>query len=85
MSYPICTAARLALPLTLILAPPALAATDRLEADLQAFFAGEGVLEIGELSSALLRSRVTAEDLRFESHEGERLAIDRYVVRGDYD
>ncbi|QJR00673.1 hypothetical protein HIR79_15705 [Halomonas sp. PGE1] len=79
------------LPLTLAVAlaaaPPALAdsATDRLEADLQAFFAGEGTLEIGDISSALLRSRVTAEDLRFESHDGERLSVDRYVVSGDYD
>ena len=82
-------AARLALPLTLALtlaaAPPALADPERLEADLLALFAGEGSLEIGEISSALLRSRLTAEDLRFESHDGERLLIDRYIVRGDYD
>ncbi|WP_416137707.1 hypothetical protein ACM26W_14635 [Halomonas sp. HK25] len=81
-----------ALPLSLALglATPALAdtdrgPTDRLEADLQAFFAGEGTLEIGDVSSALLRSRVTAEDLRFESHDGERLSVERYIVSGDYE
>lgn len=82
-------AARLALPLTLALtlaaAPPALADPERLEADLLALFAGEGTLEIGDLSSALLRSRLTAEELRFESHGGERLSVERYLVSGDYD
>lgn len=91
MSRSLHASARLALPLGLAVAlsVPSLALADadaeRLEADLQAFFAGEGTLEIGDISSALLRSRVTAEDLRFESHDGERLTIDRYVVRGDYD
>jgi hypothetical protein len=75
----------LSLSLVLGLATPALADKERLEADLQAFFAGQGTLEIGDVSSALLRSRVTAEDLRFESHEGERLSVERYVVSGDYD
>lgn len=89
MSRPNRASALLVLPLgfaaALAMAPPALADSGRLEADLQALFAGEGSLEIGEISSALLRSRLTAEDLRFESHDGERLLIDRYIVRGDYD
>ncbi|MGJ7457933.1 hypothetical protein ACR80S_02450 [Halomonas sp. MA07-2] len=89
MSRSIRAAARFALPLSLavtfVTAPSALADSGRLEADLRAFFAGEGTLEIGEVSSALLRSRVTAEDLRFESHDGERLSVERYIVRGDYD
>ncbi len=89
MSCPNRASALLVLPLgfaaALAMAPPALADSGRLEADLQALFAGEGSLEIGEISSALLRSRLTAEDLRFESHDGERLLIDRYIVRGDYD
>ncbi|WP_404298486.1 hypothetical protein [Halomonas sp.] len=80
----------LALGLSFGIASPALAdaergPADRLEADLRAFFAGEGTLEIGEVSSALLRSRVTAEDLRFESHDGERLSVEHYIVHGDYD
>lgn len=92
MFHPIRTAALLVLPLGLAFTLPALADPDadrgptgRLEADLRGFFAGEGTLEIGEISSALLRSRVTAEDLRFESHDGERLSVERYIVRGDYD
>lgn len=89
MSCPNRASALLVLPLgfaaALAMAPPALADSGRLEADLQALFAGEGSLEIGEISSALLRSRLTAEDLRFESHDGERFLIDRYIVRGDYD
>ena len=89
MSRPNRASALLVLPLgfaaALAMAPPALADSGRLEADLQALFAGEGSLEIGEISSALLRSRLTAEDLRFESHDGERFLIDRYIVRGDYD
>src|SRR5690554_2685716 len=89
MSCPNRASALLVLPLgfaaALAMAPPALADSGRLEADLQALFAGEGSLEIGEISSALLRSRLTAEDLRFESHDGERLLIVRYIVRGDYD
>ncbi len=92
MFHPIRTAALLVLPFGLAITLPALAdpdadrgPTERLEADLRGFFAGEGTLEIGEISSALLRSRVTAEDLRFESHDGERLSVERYIVRGDYD
>src|SRR5690554_1100471 len=89
MSCPNRASALLVLPLgfaaALAMAPPALAESGRLEAELQALFAGEGSLEIGEISSALLRSRLTAEVLRFESHDGERLLIDRYIVRGDYD
>src|SRR5690554_196759 len=89
MSSPNRASALLVLPLgfaaALAMAPPALPGSGRLEADLQALFAGEDSLEIGEISSALLRSRLTAEDLRFGSHDGEQLLIDRYIVRGDYD
>ncbi|WP_254275467.1 hypothetical protein [Halomonas sp. 3H] len=79
--------ALLALPMSLALvaAPPALADEERLESDLRALFAGHGHLEIGDVSGALLRERVTAEALRFDSDEGERLLIDRYRVSGDYD
>jgi len=58
---------------------------ERLEADLRTLFGPESEVEIGEVSSALLRSRVTAEDVVFLGEEGERLIIDRYVVSGDYD
>lgn len=85
MSRPIRTAALVALPLGLVFTTPALADPERLEADLHAFFAGAGTLEIGETSSALLRRRVTAEDLRFASRDGERLSVERYIVTGDYD
>lgn len=63
----------------------ALADAERLEADLQALFADQGQLEIGDVSDALLRDRVTAEALRFTGDDGERLSIARYVVSGDYD
>ncbi|SDJ52307.1 hypothetical protein [Billgrantia gudaonensis] len=67
-------------------APPALADdAERLETDLRGLFGAEGAVEIGEVSSAFLRSRVTAEDVAFIGEEGERLIIDRYVVSGDYD
>ena len=70
-----------------LMAASGLAAADaeRLRADLQALFAGQGQLELGEVSSAMLRSRVTAEGIVFEAKEGERLLIDRYIVSGDYD
>lgn len=58
---------------------------ERLEADLRALFGENGQVEIGEVSSALLRSRVTAEEVVYLGEEGERLVIDRYVVSGDYD
>src|SRR5690554_3950319 len=76
-----------ALVLAALMAASGLAAADpeRLRADLQALFAGQGQLELGEVSSAMLRSRVTAEDIVFEAKEGERLLIDRYIVSGDYD
>jgi hypothetical protein len=63
----------------------ATADAERLEADLRALFAGQGELELGEISSATLRSRVTAEDIVFAAQKGERLLIDRYIVSGDYD
>nr|WP_228577659.1 hypothetical protein [Halomonas sp.] len=63
----------------------AMADTQRLEADLRALFSEGGSLSIGDVSSAMLRSRLTAEDIVFEAHEGERLLIDRYIVSGDYD
>lgn len=58
---------------------------ERLEADLRAMFGGHGSVELGEVSGALLRSRATAEDLVFETDEGERLRLARYIVNGDYD
>ncbi|KAA0012680.1 hypothetical protein F0A17_06975 [Billgrantia pellis] len=63
----------------------AVADAERLEADLRAMFGESGSLTLGDVSSAMLRSRVTAEDVRFEAQEGERLHIDRYIVSGDYD
>ncbi|WP_240454204.1 hypothetical protein [Halomonas sp. NO4] len=66
-------------------AAPVLADAERLEADLRGLFGPESKVEIGEVSSAMLRSRVTAEDVVFLGEEGERLIIDRYVVSGDYD
>ncbi len=70
-----------------MLVAPNLAAADakRLEAELRAMFGTHGSLAIGDVSSALLRSRLSAHDIRFETPEGERLVIDRYVVSGDYD
>ncbi|WP_234270237.1 hypothetical protein [Billgrantia ethanolica] len=62
-----------------------MADTERLEADLRALFSEGGTLSIGDVSSAMLRSRLTAEDIVFEAEEGERLLIDRYIVSGDYD
>ena len=73
------------LPLALTLSAPALADADRLEADLHALFGDEGTLEIGEISSAMVRDRLTAESLYFTDHEGGELWVDRYVVSGDYD
>ncbi|WP_209473576.1 hypothetical protein [Billgrantia antri] len=58
---------------------------ERLEADLRALFGAGGNLSLGEVSSGMLRSRVTAEEIVFEAEEGERLVIDRYIVSGDYD
>ncbi|WP_245904549.1 hypothetical protein [Billgrantia lactosivorans] len=58
---------------------------ERLEADLRALFGEGGSLSLGEVSRAMLRSRVTAEEIVFEADEGERLLIDRYVVSGDYE
>ncbi|WFM72184.1 hypothetical protein [Halomonas sp. CKK8] len=74
--------------LTLSVSQPALAEpgpAERLEADLRALFASEGRLEIGEVSAALLRDRVTARELHFVGPEGQQLWLDRYVVSGDYD
>ncbi|CAM3943011.1 hypothetical protein VRRI112168_07210 [Vreelandella rituensis] len=69
----------------LLATTPALASTERLEAELRALFAEGGELSIGDVSSAMLRSRYTAEDIVFNSAEGERLMIGSYVVDGDYD
>ncbi|QOR39734.1 hypothetical protein HNO52_15330 [Billgrantia diversa] len=63
----------------------AAADAERLEADLRALFGEGGTLSLGEVSSGMLRSRVTAEDIVFEAEEGERLLIERYIVSGDYD
>ncbi|MCE8036793.1 hypothetical protein [Halomonas sp. MCCC 1A11062] len=63
----------------------AMADAERFEADLRALFSEGGTLSIGDVSSAMLRSRLTAEDIVFEAEEGERLLIDRYIVSGDYD
>lgn len=74
--------------LTLSVSLPALAEpgpAERLEADLRALFASEGRLEIGEVSAALIRDRVTAQELHFVGPEGQQLWLDRYVVSGDYD
>ncbi len=93
MSHTIRPASLAALPLTLPLtfglafgiAPLALADAERLEADLRAMFGGYGSVQVGEVSTPLLRSGATAEGFVFEAEDGERLFIDRYVVRGDYD
>ncbi|MDW7748012.1 hypothetical protein [Halomonas sp.] len=74
--------------LTLSVSLPALAEpgpAERLEADLRALFASEGRLEIGEVSEAMIRDRVTARELHFVGPEGQQLWLDRYVVSGDYD
>ncbi|MCE9665875.1 hypothetical protein LY622_20820 [Halomonas sp. M5N1S17] len=63
----------------------ALADAERLETELRSLFGGYGSVEIGDVSSAMLRSRVTAKDFVFESEEGERLLIDSYEVSGNYD
>jgi hypothetical protein len=63
----------------------AMADAERFEADLRALFSEGGTLSIGDVSSAMLRSRLTAKDIVFEADEGERLLIDRYIVSGDYD
>ena len=75
------------LALTTLMAVSGLAAADaeRFEADLRALFAEGGTLSLGEVSSGMLRSRVSAEDIVFEAQEGERLLIDRYTVSGDYE
>lgn len=79
----------LALPATalalMLAATTASADAQRLEADLRALFADRGELEIGEVSEAMVRNRISAEAIRFESDSGERLLLDRYEVRGDYD
>ncbi|MDR9440310.1 MAG: hypothetical protein RI841_12595 [Halomonas sp.] len=70
---------------TLLPAISAHGSTDRLEADLRGLFGEHGEVEIGEVSSGVLRSQVSAEEVVFHGQEGERLMIDRYVVSGDYD
>ncbi|WP_043527485.1 hypothetical protein [Litchfieldella xinjiangensis] len=63
------------------------ASPERLESDLREAFGTHGSLSIGELSSPRLSlgQRAVAEALVFDSGEGERVSIDRYTVRGDYD
>lgn len=58
---------------------------ERLETELRTLFGGYGSVEIGDVSSAMLRSRVTAKDVVFLSAEGERVLIDSYEVSGNYD
>ncbi|MGM0984645.1 MAG: hypothetical protein ACQEXG_14685 [Pseudomonadota bacterium] len=70
---------------TLLPAVSAQGSTERLEADLRGVFGEHGEITIGEVSSGVLRSQVTAEEVLFRGEEGERLLIDRYVVSGDYD
>ncbi|MCG6658061.1 hypothetical protein HOP52_09870 [Halomonas campisalis] len=84
-SRPARAGSTLALAALLGVSGSALADAERLEADLRAMFGGYGSVELGEVSSAMVRSRVTAEGFVFEAEEGERLLIDRYVVSGDYD
>lgn len=73
------------LPLSLFLTATVQADAERLESDLHALFVHEGTLEIGEISSGLVRDRLIAESLYFTGHEGGELWIDRYIVSGDYD
>ncbi|UXZ55515.1 hypothetical protein LOS15_05675 [Halomonas sp. 7T] len=70
--------------LSLLVAGPSFATPERLEAELTALFA-DGELRIGDVSKAVLRDRFTAEDIVYESPEGERLKIERYIVSGNYD
>ncbi|MFC3284858.1 hypothetical protein [Litchfieldella rifensis] len=82
-----CRTAVVVLGLVLFPVTSALASAERLEAELQAMFGDTGTLEIGEVSSPLLSlgSRVVAEELVYDSGQGERVRIDSYTVRGDYD
>ena len=57
---------------SLLFAGPSFATPERLEAELTALFA-DGELRIGDVSKAVLRDRFTAEDIVYESPEGERL------------
>ncbi|MBR2514413.1 MAG: hypothetical protein IKE45_10420 [Halomonas sp.] len=69
---------------SLLVAGPSFASTERLETELTALFA-DGELSIGDVSKAMLRERFTAEDIVYDSPEGERLKIERYIVIGNYD
>lgn len=69
---------------SLLITGPSFASAERLEADLSALFA-DGELSLGEVSKASMRDRFTAEDIVYESLEGERLQIGRYIVVGNYD
>ncbi|TDB02519.1 hypothetical protein [Halomonas marinisediminis] len=86
MRFPNTTLPRLALPLALSLlaSSSVFADAERLGSDLRALVAEHGELTIGDLSTSLLGGETRAEDLRFESHDGETLLIERYVVEGDY-
>ncbi|MEQ5801401.1 hypothetical protein [Halomonas sp. H10-9-1] len=87
MRFPNPVLSRLALPLalSLLVSAPAFADAERLESDLRALVAKHGELSIGDLSTSLLGGETRAEDLRFESLDGEILLIERYVVEGDYE
>lgn len=87
MRFPNPVLSRLALPLalSLLVSAPASADAERLESDLRALVAKHGELSIGDLSTSLLGGETRAEDLRFESLDGETLLIERYVVEGDYE
>lgn len=65
----------------------AVASPERLEADLQRIFDGSGTLTIGDVSSPMLSlgERAVAEGVVYEGSEDERILIDSYTVRGDYD
>ncbi|EPC01214.1 hypothetical protein L861_11610 [Litchfieldella anticariensis FP35 = DSM 16096] len=71
----------------LVLPGSVLASPERLEADLRAMFGETGTFEIGDVSSPMLSfgSRVVADTLIYDSGHGERVLVDRYTVRGDYD
>ena len=74
------------LPFSLALAAPAQADPERLEQDLRTLFElDDGTLEIGDISSAMVRDRLTAESVYFTDHAGGELWVDRYTVSGDYD
>ncbi|WP_275286405.1 hypothetical protein [Halomonas elongata] len=71
--------------LSVSLAGPALADTERLEADLRALFADQpGELTIGDISESMMGGETRAEDLEYISERGERVQVDHYTIEGDY-